>query len=127
MFDRLIHADWSTDDRKKWMAFAERTGQSWRILGPQRVPPADDFVERWLFEGRSVLAGFDFPIGVPAAFGRKTGFANFVETLPAFGSGEWNRFFEVAERPEDISLRRPFYPDRAIRPATPRPGLPDDG
>ena len=97
------------------MAFAHRTGHGWRVFGPQRVPPAGDFIERWLFEGRTVLAGFDFPIGVPAEFGKKTGFAGFVEALLAFGIGGWNQFFEVAERPEDISLRRPFYPHHAKR------------
>jgi mannose-6-phosphate isomerase-like protein (cupin superfamily) len=32
--------------------------------------------------------------------------------LPELGRGEWGRFFDPAEHPEEISLRRPFYPLR---------------
>ncbi|HEY2938688.1 MAG TPA: cupin domain-containing protein [Gaiellaceae bacterium] len=32
--------------------------------------------------------------------------------LPALGRGQWGRFFDPAEQPEEISLRRPFYPLR---------------
>jgi hypothetical protein len=56
------------------------------------------------------LAGFDFPIGLPAVFGQKTQFSSFSEAIEAFGIGEWSRFYEVSERAEDISVHRPFYP-----------------
>ncbi len=71
-----------------------------------------DFVERLVGLGAEgpTLAGFDFPIGLPAAYGAKTGFAGFLEALPAFGIGEWDRFFEVAITKEEIRLQRPFYP-----------------
>jgi mannose-6-phosphate isomerase-like protein (cupin superfamily) len=62
--------------------------------------------------GGSVLAGFDFPIGLPAAYAERAGISSFREAFPALGGGEWARFFEPAERPEEISLRRPFYPRR---------------
>jgi hypothetical protein len=66
---------------------------------------------RDLLEGKQpTLAGFDFPIGLPAAYGAKTGFAGFTTALDAFGTGLWSRFYEVGERAEDISLHRPFYP-----------------
>lgn len=110
MFDSLIHADWSTKDGKRWMAAAERTPQGWQVAAPRRVFSAPELVDCCVFDGRSVLAGFDFPIGVPAAFGRRTGFGDFPEALAEFGSGEWKDFFVVADRPDDISLRRPFYP-----------------
>jgi mannose-6-phosphate isomerase-like protein (cupin superfamily) len=32
--------------------------------------------------------------------------------LPELGRGEWARFFDIAERPDEISLHRPFYPRR---------------
>ena len=110
MFERLIHADWSADDKKKWMTAAERTPQGWQVPAPRHVPPASEFRDCWLFSGQRVLAGFDFPIGVPMAFGKKTGFRNFPEALAEFGSGEWKDFFCVADTADDISLTRPFYP-----------------
>jgi hypothetical protein len=61
-----------------------------------------------------VLAGFDFPIGVPTAYGRLTGLANFSAALEVFGQGEWAEFFAVAETPQQISPTRPFYPRRSI-------------
>jgi hypothetical protein len=59
----------------------------------------------------ATLAGFDFPIGVPLAFGLATGLPGFVDSLERFGSGEWSDFFRVARTPDEISPRRPFYPD----------------
>jgi len=56
------------------------------------------------------LAGFDFPIGLPEAFGQKTKFSNFSEAIKAFGIEEWSRFYDVSECAEDISVHRPFYP-----------------
>jgi mannose-6-phosphate isomerase-like protein (cupin superfamily) len=38
--------------------------------------------------------------------------SSFREVLPELGRGEWERFFDPAERPEEISVRRPFYPRR---------------
>jgi hypothetical protein len=110
MFDSLIHADWSTNDRKKWMTLADRAPRGWQVRAPRRLRSSSEIIDDWLFSGRRLLAGFDFPIGLPVAFGRRTGFGNFQDALMEFGSGEWAQFFEVADRPEDISLGRPFYP-----------------
>src|SRR5215475_10383341 len=73
MFERLIHADWSTHDEKKWMMIAERTVGGWQVAAPRLAPAGPELIGRWLFNNSTVLAGFDFPIGVPAAFGKKTG------------------------------------------------------
>jgi hypothetical protein len=61
-----------------------------------------------------VLAGFDFPIGVPMAYAQRTAFPDFPAALAAFGHGEWAEFYHVAATPDEISIRRPFYPRRAI-------------
>jgi hypothetical protein len=110
MFDRLIHADWSVKDRKKWMIAAERTPNGWQVTAPRPAPSSPDLINNLMFSGQTVLAGFDFPIGVPAAFGKKTGFGNFLEAFAEFGGGEWKEFFVVADSPGEISLRPPFYP-----------------
>jgi hypothetical protein len=115
MFDRLIHADWSCDSAKRWMAGAERTPYGWQVDAPRRVPSNTEFLENCLQSDRSLLAGFDFPIGLPIAFGKRTEFVGYVQALQEFGAGDWKDFFKVADTPEDISLRRPFYPNTSRR------------
>jgi hypothetical protein len=110
MFERLVHADWSTHANKRWMAAAIRNGSGWNVDAAQRVPALDEFLDQWLFAGPSVLAGFDFPIGLPQEFGRKTGFMDFRDALSSFGEGIWSKFFIPAERVEEIAIERPFYP-----------------
>jgi hypothetical protein len=60
-----------------------------------------------------VLAGFDFPIGVPRHYAQVAGIEDFLSWLPKLGSGVWQEFFDVAETPEQISPSRPFYPYRS--------------
>src|SRR5687768_5955919 len=108
--ERLIHADWSVSDNKKWMAIADRTPQGWLVSAPRRVPSAPELIDSELFCGRPLIAGFDFPIGIPAEFGRQTRFNGFLDALSSFGRGDWAKFFDVANNPAEISLRRPFYP-----------------
>ena len=59
-----------------------------------------------------VLAGFDFPIGLPRTYAAHAGVRRFLDLLPRLGRGDWRAFFEVAEDPAQIGLRRPFYPKR---------------
>jgi hypothetical protein len=56
--------------------------------------------------------GFDFPIGLPAAYARRAGIEHFATALSGFGKGRWRDFYNVALNPEQIALTRPFYPDR---------------
>ncbi len=44
--------------------------------------------ERW-----TILAGFDFPIGLPAAYARRAGIRDFLEVLPELGRGACGREF----------------------------------
>jgi hypothetical protein len=59
-----------------------------------------------------VLLGVDFPLGLPLAYAERFGVEDFTALLPQLGQGEWHDFYRVAERPEEISLHRPFYPLR---------------
>ena len=116
MFDILVHADWSSNEEKRWMAFAERTLHGWEVDAPRPAPSGpklNGLIESWVCKSQTVLAGFDFPIGVPVTFGKQSGFAGFLEALFEFGKGDWKHFFDVADSPEDISTWRPFYPDKS--------------
>jgi hypothetical protein len=58
-----------------------------------------------------VLAGFDFPIGVPAHYANRAGISRFRDFLPQLGKGDWSEFYKVCDKPEEISVYRPFYPN----------------
>jgi hypothetical protein len=58
----------------------------------------------------SVLVGFDFPIGLPCEYARRSGITNFIKTLPLFGTDSWVDFFHPAVTVQEIALYRPFYP-----------------
>lgn len=108
MYDILVHTDWGKDAKKRWSAVARRHGETWRLSEPEPHWPAARLLNE--ATNRSVLAGFDFPIGVPMAWARKIDANSFIELLPRLGLGEWDRFFDVAERRDQISVFRPFYP-----------------
>ena len=59
-----------------------------------------------------VFVGFDFPIGVPAAYASKAGILSFRSFLLELAVDERAEFFEVATKREEISLDRPFYPNK---------------
>ena len=58
------------------------------------------------------MIGFDLPIGLPAAYAERSGIESFIEWLPQLGYGKWAEFYSVAEKPDQITTRRPFYPQR---------------
>jgi len=68
-------------------------------------------------DGGHVVVGFDFPIGVPAAYAGRAGVERFRDFLAQLGRDGWGRFYDVAEKPHDIGVRRPFYPMRNGRPS----------
>jgi hypothetical protein len=109
-FRSLLHADWSTNPKKRWVARAARIDAGWEMTPPRLVGDTRAFVWELFTAVGPVLAGFDFPIGVPSAYGRLTGLADFLTGLEVFGKGEWAEFFVVAETPKQVSRTRPFYP-----------------
>lgn len=62
-----------------------------------------------------ILAGFDFPIGLPFAYGRSTEFPDFPAFLSGMSPEAWAEFRSIASRPDQISRRRPFYPAGVTR------------
>ncbi len=110
-FHLVIHADWSVNPNKRWAALA-RWENRWTIEAIEPVGPVGNWVQGLCCEAArgSVLAGFDFPIGVPADYGHKTGLGGFPDLLQAIGTGPWASFSDIARDPADISMQRPFYP-----------------
>src|ERR1700761_7430558 len=116
----VAHADWGTATKKRQVAVAERSESgTYRViaLAPARaVAAADGSLRRGLgipeTASAQVLVGFDLPIGVPRAYADRAGLESFLGLLPRIGADSWTQFALVAERPEEISLQRPFYPAR---------------
>nr|WP_298415887.1 DUF429 domain-containing protein [uncultured Halomonas sp.] len=118
-FDRLLHADWSRTPDKRWVAEArwDDAKQHWRVSAPHRVGNINAWLSTFLEkeEGSATLAGFDFPLGVPARWAHQVGIETFGGFLDQLAAGQWPDFFHVAETPQDIALDRPFYPNGSRR------------
>ncbi|MEA2594094.1 MAG: hypothetical protein QOF01_563 [Thermomicrobiales bacterium] len=112
--DLVVHADWSTSSKKRWMERAVLgVDGRYRLLPPEPVGDTTSLLrglqERARASG-SAMIGFDFPIGLPAAYARRAGIDDFIAFLHGLGNGEWPEFFEVAERLDEVRLQRPFFP-----------------
>lgn len=109
----VLHADWSTDPRKRWVAAAMLTGDGYRLSEPT-LAEADHLVENAVRQAKngSVVLGFDFPIGIPRAYAELAHIDDFLSVLPELGVGHWPRFYDLASRPDEIAVQRPFYPAR---------------
>jgi hypothetical protein len=98
------------------MAIAVLQGDNHYVAFPaEQVCDLGDFFPHLLVMDRrqgSIFVGFDFPIGLPIAYAHLAGIDDFLLFLPEFGQRDWVDFYEVAERPEQINLHRPFYPNR---------------
>lgn len=112
----VAHADWSVAPAKRWMVRAARQGDGgYRAEGPEPVGELDSLLERLAAAASTpgpLLLGLDLPLGLPLAYARRAGIESFADWLAGLGSGCWQEVFEVAERPEEIALTRPFYPRR---------------
>ena len=67
----VVHADWSIDPNKRWMACAESDGNRFQLFSPELVGDLSSFLYRMQKRIRSdgcVLIGFDFPIGLPFTY-----------------------------------------------------------
>jgi hypothetical protein len=105
----VMHADWGVHPRKRWQAAAVlQADRRYRLLPTARVGPLDGFWRSLEASEGRVLLGFDFPLGLPAAYASRAGINDFAQALPRFASP----FYNVADRTEEISLARPFYPAR---------------
>jgi hypothetical protein len=112
----VAHCDWSIEAKKRWMCVAVREGMTWVLSAPEPVGDTKDLISRLRRRGikdGSLLIGFDFPIGLPAAYGRALGVADFPAFLQSLGEERFTRWFDVAEHRGEIAIDRPFYPFRS--------------
>jgi len=121
----IAHADWGITPRKRQLAMARLTTRraGYRVVSvapaPAGQPPQGDLF-RYLSaaaEPGQAMAGFDFPIGLPLAYAKAAGISSFPDFLAAVGSpsspsSPWREFATVAAHRDEITLHRPFYPDK---------------
>lgn len=110
----VAHCDWSAGPRGRRVCVARRDGGGdgvggWRVSAPAPVGDPGALLRGLTAEGPA-LVGVDFPIGVPAAYAARVGIADAREAIARLGRPDWRAL--VAERPEDVSPSRPFYPMR---------------
>jgi hypothetical protein len=111
----VAHADWSVASAKRWLALAALQTGAYQAQPPQPVGDPQTLLSRLRAQAGpegAVLLGVDFPMGLPLAYAERAGVDDFTALLPQLGQGEWRDFYNVAERREEISLHRPFYPLR---------------
>lgn len=111
----VAHADWGVDPRKRWVAVAAgNVADGWSATAARVMPDGRDLrLQLAVPLGEQLVAGFDFPIGLPRAYAERAGVRRFLEVLPRLGHGEWADFFGVADLPAEVSINRPFYPRTA--------------
>ena len=120
----IAHADWGTAPRKRQLATARLLpdGACYQVVSVAPAPigqgTQDDLFHRLraAAEPGQAMVGFDFPIGLPAAYARAVGISSFPEFLDAFASPPppppWQEFATIARHRDEITLHRPFYPDK---------------
>lgn len=112
----VIHADWSINPQKRVMTRAVLDERGfYKVNHPEMVADLASFFDRLRSDvgpDGCVLIGVDFPIGLPFAYASHAGITNFMDTIPRLGQIDWSDFYQVAETPDQIRIRRPFYPKR---------------
>jgi len=112
----LFHADWSTSGKKRYGAWAVRLPDgSFTAFTPSRMNNCALQVEQMVSASQQgcLLAGFDFPIGLPVGYAKRAGIINFLGLLPELGKGRWEDFYRPAE----------YYSFLGVKFSRPRPGL----
>lgn len=112
----IVHADWSKNPGKRWAAYASlQSNHRWKICELSNIHKLSNYFHKLKLrapQAGCVIAGFDFPIGFPFAYAVITGISDFLSTLPLLGQDVWKQFYIPASSPTDISLHRPFYPEK---------------
>lgn len=110
----IFHADWGTAANKRWLSSATIGADGcYTANAPTPIENHQDLIpriRRGIGADGCALVGFDFPIGIPAAYARLAGVSGFKSFLRKLDHGAWSDFYSVAMERSEISVRRPFYP-----------------
>jgi hypothetical protein len=113
----IAHADWGSATKKRTLAVARLSDRdTYRVSAPRLVENPSLLLDELAAQASpsgSVLVGFDFPIGLPLHYANRVGMQDFKNFLTGLGHGNGEMFYQVAAKPEEISLKRPFYPLRS--------------
>jgi hypothetical protein len=105
----IVHADWGSAPNKRWLCLGQQMPDGhFDVHAPERVGEPGTLIDRLKALSSTLLfLGFDFPIGLPAAYARRAGIENFTDGLRQFGLRSCPDFFTPAETFSEISLARP--------------------
>jgi hypothetical protein len=113
----VFHADWSMHPHKRRQAEATLDASGQYLASETQPTASPDRILGALLAralpAASVLAGFDFVIGLPSGYAKRADVSRFLDVFPHLGSGVWEDFFLVADVACEVSIWRPFYPRRA--------------
>jgi hypothetical protein len=111
----VYHADWGSKEEKRLCAKATLgTDGHYTTFAPEPVGNLGSLMGQLRTEAGETgcaLAGFDFPIGVPEFYAKRAGAVSFRTLLKRLGHGKWKDFYSVCDKPNQISVYGPFYPD----------------
>lgn len=110
----ICAADWSVNAKKRRAAVAYLVNGRYRIERIISIPDPRQMLSdlKKFGDSSTILIGFDFPIGLPAAYARRRGHKNWREFLAALSTKGSAGFFIVTDSP---SLEQPFYPRTCTR------------
>ena len=115
----VCHADWGSSAKKRWCAKAILQSDGHYTAGALGSVQEPGLLVRKLRQEAGdtgcAFLGFDFPIGLPEAYAKGGGISDFRSFLTHLGSGDWRDFYSVCDEPGQVSVHRPFYPNRAYK------------
>lgn len=98
------------------MTLASLSGDAYRLEAARQCSAPDLLIDelRRRSGNRSVLLGFDFPLGLPRVLTHALGVTCFREVLSRLADGEWPEFLVPADVIGQVGPRRPFFPARQL-------------
>jgi hypothetical protein len=103
----IVHADWGTKPKKRWAVRATLDAGSYDLSAPFLIPSASDLLSDAVAaakDGRTTLLGFDFAMGIPIAYAKRSGAKSFLDLIARADAD----FFAPVASLELVTQERPF-------------------